>query len=273
MKYHFFLGLLVLFSACIPSGNTTTACELLGISSKEPVHAGDWFELFRERSRNNDDGWGVALYKDHTVSLFKEANDASKSPLAKFLVTYPELKSRTLLAHVRSASVGRPALNNTHPFVRELGGKEYVLAHNGTLKDFTKVLKLRRIQPVGSTDSEHIFSYLLGQLHKKKIVQWDQVAFEWLQEKLRDVNKTGSLNTLFSDGQHLFVYHDKTGYNSLYHLMRHQASEKGRYVVVATTPLTKEKWTECPQGQLLVFKNGVQVFPQATTSGQIRKKQ
>jgi len=88
------------------------------------------------------------------------------------------------------------------------------------------------------------------------------------------------LNCLFSDGTYLFAYYDKNGFNSLYHLSRKAPYRKAHFndlsreidlsviypksatgVIVATRPLTDEPWETFTPGQLLVFKDGAQVFP------------
>ena len=71
---------------------------------------------------------------------------------------------------------------------------------------------------------------------------------------MKKINDFGTLNCIFSDGEYLFVYYDKNGYKSLYSAK----SENG--TVIATIPLTKEKWEKIKKGQFLVFKEGVKVF-------------
>ena len=57
------------------------------------------------------------------------------------------------------------ALENCHPFVRELWGRYWVFAHNGDLKDFHPRLH-GSFRPVGSTDSERAFCWLMQELAK-----------------------------------------------------------------------------------------------------------
>ena len=227
----------------------------MGFSVNEEIPAQNLFAAFRSRGNANPDGWGVAFYSDKSVTVFKERKNAAKSELAKFLESYPLLKAKLFIAHVRKASVGRSVHQNTHPFVREMNGKEYVLAHNGTLKDFREKLLLGRIKPLGINDSEFLLCYLLGQIEKNKIDKWDKKSFDWLQNELKKINDFGSLNCIFSDGEYLFVYYDKNGYKSLY------SSKLKNGFVIATTPLTKEKWDKIKKGQLLVFKEGEKIFP------------
>ncbi|WP_260469729.1 class II glutamine amidotransferase [Ectopseudomonas oleovorans] len=63
-------------------------CELLGMSSRYPArltsslmslaaHAGG--------SSRNSDGWGIALYDERDVAVFREAGRASESPLVQLL--------------------------------------------------------------------------------------------------------------------------------------------------------------------------------------------
>ena len=55
--------------------------------------------------------------------------------MATFLQGYP-LKSRNIIAHVRKATIGEVSLENAHPFIRELWGRQWVFAHNGDLKGY-----------------------------------------------------------------------------------------------------------------------------------------
>jgi predicted glutamine amidotransferase len=57
------------------------------------------------------------------------------------------------------------ALENTHPFLRELWGRYWVMAHNGDLKGFQPAAAWR-FRPVGSTDSELAFCWLMQELAK-----------------------------------------------------------------------------------------------------------
>jgi len=270
----------LIYIFCLLYSGPATACELMGFSANESIPANNLFAAFRLRSLENPDGWGLAFYPDKSAVTFKEAANAAESELAQFLENYPLLRSRILIAHVRNASVGGTAHQNTHPFARELNGKEYTLVHNGTLRDFRSRLELGRIQPLGINDSEFLLCYLLGRMEKNGVLDWDEESFNWLREEMHIANDAGSLNCLFSDGTYLFAYHDKNGYNGLYCLSRKAPYGKVRFtdlaeeidlsvtypetavsVLVATNPLTDEPWEKITPGQLLVFKDGVQLFP------------
>jgi len=116
-------------------------CELLGMSFNLSVRPSISFRGFRYRGENNPHGWGLAFYPDESVQIVKEPIKAKKSSLSKFLQDYQEVRSKVFVAHVRYTSVGSKSHKNTHPFYRELSGKEYVFAHNGTLKQPSNQLK------------------------------------------------------------------------------------------------------------------------------------
>ena len=143
-------------------------CELLGMSANVPTDICFSFKGLKERGGNtgpHKDGWGIAFYQGKGVSTFKDAQSSHQSEVAKLVTHYP-IKSNVVVGHVRQANRGRVALENTHPFSRELWGRYWTYAHNGQLTDY-KSLPLGRFRPVGTTDSEHAFCYMLSQLADK----------------------------------------------------------------------------------------------------------
>ena len=67
-----------------------------------------------------------------------------------------------MVSHIRQANRGKVALENTHPFTRELWGRNWTYAHNAQLKGYRQ-LKTGTFRPVGQTDSEYVrFLFLLA---------------------------------------------------------------------------------------------------------------
>ncbi|MCB1157424.1 MAG: class II glutamine amidotransferase [Leptospiraceae bacterium] len=261
------------------SFETGQACELMGFSFDRKIPANNIFQSFRFRDKNNPDGWGVAYYPDKALQVFKEPKSASQSEFAEFLRSYKDLRSKIFLSHVRKSSVGGVAHKNTHPFFRAQNGKRYALIHNGNLWDFKEKLPLQVYKPIGKTDSEHMFLYLLERIKERNIQDWTQEDFNWVYSEFLKINELGLLNVLFTNGKLLFVYHDKDDFSSLYYIKRkgpfrnvyyrelkkdieqhkiYEPSTKG--YIVATTPLTLENWAEMNPGELLVFKKGEIIF-------------
>lgn len=233
------------------------ACELLAGSSATPTKPQSLLTAFWSHSKeDNIHGWGLAVYMGNAVAIFKEPQAAITSPLASFVTTHDAAKGKLFIAHIREASVGGQALHNTHPFAREWKGREYVLAHNGTLKGFKEKMPLNGFTPTGSTDSEYLLCHLLGRLKDKNVQAWDSASFAWLHEELRAMNACGSLNCTFSDGDLLFAYHDKSGYNSL-----HWSANTREGMLVSTKALPHGIWERFKPGQLMVFQDGKRVYP------------
>jgi glutamine amidotransferase len=108
------------------------------------------------------DGWGLAFYEGRATRVFLEPAPACVSPLARFVADHP-IKTLLAIGHVRRRTRGATTLANTHPFVRELWGRHWVFAHNGTLRAVRRY-KLGQFHPIGTTDSEHAYCFLLERL-------------------------------------------------------------------------------------------------------------
>ena len=190
-------------------------CELLGLAFNLPVSPSVSFRGFRHRGKDNPHGWGLAFYPDESAQIFKEPIEVGLSNLSEFIKDYSLVRGKILVAHVRQRSAGTPAHRNTHPFSRELNGRDYVFAHNGTLHSYKGTLELGRFKPVGDTDSEYAFCYLLNCIEDRGIQNWQESDFSWLHGELAQINNYEDFNCLLSDGTHLFCYYDKQGYNGL----------------------------------------------------------
>jgi len=259
-------------------------CELLGMSFNLPVRPNISFRGFRRRGEDNPHGWGIAFYPDKSAQVIKEPIRTTKSQLAEFIQEYEEIKSKIFIGHVRYTSVGSKSHKNTHPFHRELRGKEYVFAHNGTLDGYEN-FELGRFTPIGETDSEYVFCYLLHGIENIEISGWHNSGFDCLADILNEINTCGTLNCLFSDGEYLFCYHDVERYNGLYFLHRkppygeirlldedwwvnlaeEKRPEQTGYIV-ATRRLTDETWESFQPGELIVFKSGEMVYSNKRSS-------
>jgi glutamine amidotransferase len=164
------------------------------------------------------------------------------------------------------------SLENCHPFVRELWGRYWVFAHNGNLVDYAPRLH-GNFKPVGQTDSELAFCWLMQELAKShaSVPSVHELSCT-LRELVPQIARHGTFNFLLSNGQALWA-HAST--NLHYVLRRHpftQATlsdddlsvnfaehtrETDRVAVVVTQPLTTdESWVPFEPGQLYTFENG-----------------
>ena len=139
-------------------------CQLLGMNANTPTDVMFSFTGLATRADEHKDGFGIAFFEDKGLRLFVDPHSAANSPVADMVRRYP-IKSDNVIAHIRKATQGHVALENCHPFVRELWGRYWVFAHNGDLKDFHPRLH-GAFRPVGDTDSERAFCWLMQELAK-----------------------------------------------------------------------------------------------------------
>ncbi len=274
-----------------------TVCELFAMSSRYPTSVGFSLETLAQRGGLNGphkDGWGVAYFEERDVFLLREPSPAAESELVRFMeVNGPP--SSLVLSHVRLATQGEPALRNTQPFQRELGGRAHVFAHNGNMPGIREAFRLRtgRFTPVGETDSEFAFCCLLERLG----ALWDgsngespsvEARLDVVAELAASLRPLGNFNLVYSDGDALFVHahirkHDDgierpPGLHLLVRSSNEQAvdlTESGvilaplaqELALVASVPLTDdEPWEPLAPGELVALKQGV-VWARIPASG------
>jgi len=253
-------------------------CEILGMSANVPTDIVFSFTgLIRRGGETgpHKDGWGIAFYEDKGLRLFHDSEESSRSQIAGFLQAYP-IRSKIVISHIRKANRGKVALKNTHPFVRELWGRNFTFAHNGQLKGIKKE-KLGGFTPVGTTDSEFAFCYLLGKLRQQfKAVPDDKMLVRAMKKLFSDLAKRGVANILMSDGNLLFTHCS----NRLVYITRRApfgkaqlldadvavdfkraTTEKDVVTILATRPLTgDENWVAYAPGEYRVWKTGETLF-------------
>jgi glutamine amidotransferase len=227
------------------------------------------------RTDSHNDGWGIAFFEGQGVRHFVDYQAAIESPIADLIRRCP-IKSKNVIAHIRKATQGRVALENCHPFVRELWGRYWVFAHNGDLKEFQPELN-GAFRPVGNTDSEWAFCYLLQELRRRfgDTPPALQPLSDALRELTTEIAQHGPFNMMLSDGSALFT-HCST---NLYYIVRKYpfttaklsdedvrvdfskvTTPNDRVAVIVTSPLTdNETWTQFVPGEMKVFVEGVPV--------------
>lgn len=257
-------------------------CRLYAMSSNEPtrvecslVHAQN--ALMHQSQEDeaglaNGHGWGVADFRNGLPLIEKQVWAAFHGE--HFKKTAARVYAHTVVAHVRRASVGGTSIENTHPFTH---GK-WIFAHNGTVPNFLMVRDrmLPEIDPMflndikGTTDSEHVFYYLLSlHLRHPQTDLRELVAIGlnrlrgWCAEVDPDA-KSGlndaklGLNIVLTDGKVLVG--SRVG-RSLWHLQReqiytcdicgrthvhHKATTDYRAVEIASEPISDDPWEAFP---------------------------
>lgn len=250
-------------------------CELLGMSANVPTDICFSFTGLVQRGGRtgpHKDGWGITFYEGLGCRTFKDPMPSFNSPIARLVQDYP-IKSCAVVSHIRQANRGKVALENTHPFTRELWGRHWTFAHNGQLRGF-KQLKTGSYRPVGQTDSEYAFCWLLARLaerYPRTPSNWPPV-FRYIASLADELRRKGIFNMLLSDGRFVMGYCS----TELYWITRRAPFGKATLIdqdveidfqrqttpndvvtVIATQPLTgNETWHRVAPGESVLFRLG-----------------
>ena len=251
-------------------------CELLGMECNVPTDIVFSFSGLALRGGvrgPHADGWGLALYEGRAVRTFLEPAAAANSKLAAYVRSHP-IKTLLAIAHVRKRTRGPISLANTHPFVRELWGRHFTFAHNGTVRG-VKRHKLTRFHPIGTTDSEYAFCVILNRLERAFPGGYPQDRARLHRAVARigkELGESGTFNFLLGDGEQMFA----RCATKLSYIVRKAPFDKAtladedltidfaevttprdRVAIVATEPLTRdETWTIGRPGEMWVFRRG-----------------
>lgn len=261
-------------------------CELFALSSSEPSKLTHSLRILADRGGEpgqSNDGWGVAFYQGEDVALFREPSAASNSALLGYLESQGP-STKLAISHIRHATQGSVQLANTQPFVRELGGRMHVFAHNGDLPNVESAaaISLGNYRPVGQTDSEYVFCALLARL----FVLWKDEDPPSLQARMSvlsafasDIRAVGPANFIYADGDALFVHAHRRLQASgraeppgLWFLQVQSVPNEpllGRIgggisknqvkcsaMLVASVPLTDDSWQPMVEGELIAIRAG-----------------
>lgn len=250
-------------------------CELLGMSASVPTDICFSFSGLMRRggaTGPHKDGWGITFYHGRGIREFRDACPSHDSEIARLVRSYP-IKSQIVISHIRKANRGRIALENTHPFVRELWGCYWSFAHNGQLKAI-KTWPLEFYQPVGTTDSEHAFCWLLDELRRQFPSRPSAGRLQkFIYQRAQALAQLGVFNFLLSDSRSLYSFCG----SKLCWLTRQAPFCPAELIdedvkvnfaehtapsdvvsVIATQPLTlNEHWQSMVPGEMRVFRDGV----------------
>ena len=234
-------------------------CQLLGMNANTPTDIMFSFTGFVSRAEEHKDGFGIAFFEGPGARMFVDAQSARVSPVAEMVRRYP-IRSDHIIAHIRKATQGRVALENTHPFQRELWGRYWVFAHNGDLKGFTPRLHAS-FRPVGGTDSELAFCWLMQELAKAHAsVPPIEELTATLRELVPSIARHGTFNFMLSHGSALWAHpfgRARLQDEDLSIDFAERTAPSDRVALVVTEPLTSdESWTEFAPGELKVFVHG-----------------
>ena len=194
-------------------GAEITVSSLVTTPANSLIHQS--FDNQEREEPLNGDGFGIAWYAPEISdqpALFRAVSPAWNNQNLRHLARVT--RSRSILAHVRAATVGLPVTRlNCHPF----SWGPFAFMHNGHLGGFRRIR--RRLLGLlseeafdlveGSTDSEHLFALFVDRYRElekdgrvERMARALTAAIAQVEELRREagVEQTSQINVALSDG-------------------------------------------------------------------------
>ncbi len=251
----------------------TLMCRLFGQHAHpgfdrcEPLCSAE--NALRFQSHRHPHGWGIGWYARSGVQLRRGILPAHEDDA--FVRAAHAARSRIVIAHVRDASIGPVAPENTHPF----SWGRWLFAHNGTVSRYRTVRRVREaiegeIDPGlrafvrGDTDSEMCFYLFLTRLPSR--AREGEAAVAEIRRALAETTRIvqriadpharapSSLTFLVSNGRILAAcrrgrtLHVATGAGP-----RHA-------FVLASEPIGFAAWEAVPEGGFVATEDGARIL-------------
>lgn len=239
-------------------------------------------------------GWGLGFYGPKTESgprkpsVIRSVNPAANCP--GFREISSQVATQTCIAHVRRATVGGINASNLHPFQFQ----HWLMAHNGTIHGFEELRPYLVEQgmvrvPIGTTDSEGLFLFLLAWLQRQGVdlehadpqalVRGVQSGLAWVEEKTASLGlPTPIINLLLTDGE-LFLAR-RSGRELFFAtqkklcrdantcqepnkscLLAQRPGPKVNHLIVASEPIGDEEiWEEVKERELILLDRGLHLY-------------
>lgn len=228
-------------------------CELLGLTSANETLMEDYLDTFFSHSDLNPHGWGMMYEKDGVFNTVKEPVKALNSRFLHSL-TKSLPPQKTMLAHIRLATVGNIKPDNCHPFSDEdISGRRWTMIHNGTIYSAVNDYRYYKFQS-GETDSERLFlsfmDYMNDSISKHKTTERER--FETVNEFVITHASKNKLNLMLFDSELLYVH------KNLKNTLSFKRIDGG--IIISTRPLDDGTWIPFPMAQVIGYKNGSEIY-------------
>jgi len=225
-------------------------------------------------------GWGLAWYPGDSNAAIVAKEPAAKdtAALKEAVSDWDNFRSTVFFCKVKGAAKGYTH-HETQPFSRSFAGQHWLFMHNGDL-DKVKLSKLhdnksRFLEPLGRTDSELAFCYLLGKMQEGEARSLMDISNFALLSWFEELNALGSADMCISDGVTVACYYGTKSARALYygryqpphevtqfesdaaHLELNDPRDTYRTALIfCSSPFNAGNWVQMQPGQLILARRG-----------------
>jgi len=233
-------------------------CDLFALSANRDYSAPKSLPIFAEQAGKNLDGWGIGYFRNHHAYVEKSAKGIFVAGQLhdSFQRLARVVKSRIIICHVRLRTSGLIDECHAHPFVLEIGGYDWIFAHNGKAPAIESYESSGIAMKEAVSDSARTFEFLRDHL-TQNFQQSSDVAsiFEALSSCTSEMIERypGKYNFFLSNGHILFVF---TNHRQFLLLKGSKKLEGALLITTVEKGLSDEKWlriakSTCHRGMLL----------------------
>lgn len=239
-------------------------------------------------------GWGIAWYPNDTRAAIvsKDPTAKDESSFKGAINDWDNFRSTIFMTKIRGAASGYTHLE-TQPFSRNFAGQDWVFIHNGDLDKqlLHKLHKNRNIflEPMGRTDSELAFCFLLGKAQEYGARTLNEIDHHTLYSWFLQLDELGSADLIISDGVNLITFRGSNSHDTELYYSRvkpphinegyHNASASFNFnsprdtfrtaFVISSSTFDNGDWKKLNPAQMLIVKRGKIVY---TNEGEPDKK-
>ena len=230
-------------------------CEIYGFSGSRVRELNTDLREFYSHACEHPNGWGLALLDQDEPEITREVCRADRSDYLRERLEH-SVTAKTVLAHIRLATIGNEEYDNCHPFTAvDHSGRHWTLIHNGTVFESEK-LNRYVFRQKGETDSERILLYLIDVINKTTATAGRDLSaeerFSVLDKIICASSPKNKLNLLIYDGELLYAHTNFK--DSLYE----RCDSDG--VTISTRPLSDDGWDHLPFTTLIAYRAGERVL-------------
>ena len=229
-------------------------------------------------------GWGIAWYPNDNQAAFVKKDPVARGTDVQMesLDDWNNFRSTVFFCKAKGAARGY-TYNEMQPFSRSFAGQDWLFMHNGDL-DRQKLAQLhldksRFLEPLGNTDSELAFCYLLGKVIATEARKLSDVPSDILHSWFQQLDALGSADMCISDGVTIACFYGTQSERKLYytrlsppdypHELNSETVTIGlndprdtyrTSLIVSSTAYDAGSWMPMQPGQLLIAKRGAIIW-------------